>query len=181
MPSPTLHNDSYFVLFCFFVSQQGCMMTSVSMALAGADVDLSNTTKVNPLTLNSWLLDHDGYGEKSIVIGSVLTKINPDRISYNEATDVHLVNDLKYSEISSFLLNGKVVIANVNYGEHFVLVTGFTNDGDTLIVNDPGFERSTYSHLQDVVGYRLLDVTRKSEPNKESKRTVLTLPTTRCT
>ena len=36
---------------------------------------------------------------------------------------------------------GRPVIANVMHGGHFVLVVGYdTIDGDTLYVNDPGFD-----------------------------------------
>ena len=39
-----------------------------------------------------------------------------------------------------------------------MLVVGYAGDGDTLYVNDPGFERSTYSFAADVVGWRLYNV-----------------------
>ena len=54
--------------------------------------------------------------------------------------------------------SGAPVIANVMHGRHFVLVVGYAGDGDTLYVNDPGFERSTYSFAADVVGLRLYNV-----------------------
>ena len=54
-----------------------------------------------------------------------------------------------------------MVIANVNNGGHFVLLTGYSvADNDTFAVNDPGYNRDTYSYSSDVVGYRIFDMTR---------------------
>ena len=55
---------------------------------------------------------------------------------------------------------GHAVIANVMHGGHFVLVVGYdkADGGDTLYVNDPGFDRRSYSYKQDVVGYRLFQM-----------------------
>lgn len=51
---------------------------------------------------------------------------------------------------------GQPVIANVMAGRHFVLVVGWdASDSDTLYINDPGFDRDTYSYSNDVVGWRL--------------------------
>jgi hypothetical protein len=47
------------------------------------------------------------------------------------------------------------VIAWVLNRTHFVLVTGWdAGDSDTLYVNDPYFQRDTYSYAKDVVGWR---------------------------
>ena len=43
------------------------------------------------------------------------------------------------------------------HGRHFVLVVGIMND-DVLYVNDPGFNRTTYSYKNDVVGWRIFDM-----------------------
>ena len=34
-----------------------------------------------------------------------------------------------------------------------------SEDGDTLMVNDPGFSTSNYSYTGDCVGFRLFDMT----------------------
>ena len=52
----------------------------------------------------------------------------------------------------------RIVIANVMQGEHFVLIVGYRSDNDTLIVNDSGFNRNSYSYSNDVVGWRLFDM-----------------------
>jgi len=43
-------------------------------------------------------------------------------------------------------------------GQHFVLVTGWSADGDSLYINDSGFNRFTYSYTKDVVGWRIFDM-----------------------
>ena len=63
--------------------------------------------------------------------------------------------------VVTFLERGRVVIANVNNGGHFVLLTGYSkSDNDTFAVNDPGYNRDYYSYSNDVVGYRIFDMAR---------------------
>ncbi len=72
---------------------------------------------------------------------------------------MHRTNDLPLDTIRAYLLKERVVIANVMQGQHFVLVIGFSyDDPDSLLVNDPGFNYTTYSYSKDVVGWRLFDM-----------------------
>ena len=50
------------------------------------------------------------------------------------------------------------MIANVLHGHHFVLTVGIAGDGDTILVNDPGFNKTAYSYSKDVVGWRIFDM-----------------------
>ena len=70
---------------------------------------------------------------------------------------MHVTNDIPLDELRLYL-ERRVVIANVMKGRHFVLVVGVMPDGDTLLVNDPGFSRTTYSYEWDVVGWRIFDM-----------------------
>lgn len=87
------------------------------------------------------------------------------RITWPE-DGMHRGNDIPFETIVSYLEKGRVVIGNVNRvvtkgirgGEHFVLVVGYSSDGDTLAVNDPTYEADTYSHQFDVMGYRIYDI-----------------------
>ena len=55
------------------------------------------------------------------------------------------------------------MIANVMKGAHFVLVIGWDSvNTDTLYVNDPGFNKLSYSYKNDVVGWRLFDMSSPS-------------------
>ena len=76
---------------------------------------------------------------------------------------MHTTNDLSLSDVQYYLHQGRPVIANVMDGHHFVLVTGWVPSSlrgdDTLVVNDPGFDRWTYSLQNDVVGWRLFNMT----------------------
>jgi hypothetical protein len=55
------------------------------------------------------------------------------------------------------LTNELIVIANVDNGGHFVLVTGFDSGNVNFYVNDPGFDRQSYTYDQ-IVGYRIFDI-----------------------
>lgn len=65
--------------------------------------------------------------------------------------------------MTAFIDSGRVVIANVHNGGHFVLLVGYDDaDGDTFYVNDPGFDVNTYSYTSDVVGYRIFDMIKEA-------------------
>lgn len=134
-------------------------MSSTSMGLAGKGIliDIPQNVSSNPDTLNSWLRVNDGYQDNNLVESQV-PLINPARIAWPEDA-FHKTNDLPYDTIRSYLDAGRVVIANVNNGGHFVLITGYNlEDMDTFYVNDPGYTRDTYSYKSDVVGYRIFDM-----------------------
>jgi len=79
---------------------------------------------------------------------------------------MHTTNDLHPKTITKYLRNERVLIANVDHGHHFVLVVSY--DGlDSLTVRDSGFDRTTYSYSQDVVGWRIFDM--KPDSDKSIK------------
>ena len=89
---------------------------------------------------------------------------------------MHKTNDLSVETVIDYLNNGRVVIANVMQGHHFVLVTGYDQhdsnskmqpsktlkgisaNGAFFYVHDPGFTRGVYSYSEDIVGWRLFDM-----------------------
>ncbi len=73
---------------------------------------------------------------------------------------MHRTNDLPYDTIVDYLNKGRIVVANVNNGGHFVLITGYSDDKDSFAVNDPGYSTTQYSYSKDVVGYRIYDMIR---------------------
>jgi hypothetical protein len=80
---------------------------------------------------------------------------------------MHRTNDVPLATIQALVTAGAPVIANVDEGRHFVLVVGWdAADPDTLMVNDPGFDRPSYSYSQQVVGWRLFNMTRVGSPVK---------------
>ena len=87
----------------------------------------------------------------------------PGVVSWN-ASGMHRADDIDMATVRRWLqrplpLGPRVLIANVLGGRHFVLVVGWdAMDGDTLIVRDSGFNRTTYSHARDVVGWRVFDM-----------------------
>lgn len=151
------------------VCSVGCLMSSTSMGLAGTiipiheDNDSSNKgVQANPGTLNEWLNDNGGYDSTNDMYESVVPKIDPSRITW-PADGMHRTNDLPFSTVSEYISKGRIVIGNVMNGGHFVLLTGFSSDGDTFAVNDPGFATESYSYSKDIVGYRIFDMARSSE------------------
>lgn len=145
------------------ICEVGCLMSSISMAIGGNRIRIpeSNGDKVisDPATLNQWLRTHNGYTNYSALYESRIPEIDPARIVWPK-DGMHTSNDISFFTIKSYLDRAlpRIVIANVMHGQHFVLVVGYRADGDTLVVNDPGFDRNTYSYSNDVVGWRLFDM-----------------------
>lgn len=144
------------------ICQVGCLMSSTAMGLAGANIPITWDPKTDstPKTLNQWLKENDGYDGSNDLIETAVPNIDPKRIFWPD-DGFHKKNDLSYDVICSYLDKGRIVIANVNNGGHFVLLIGYSQtDGDTFLVNDPGYARDSYSYSTDVVGYRIFDMIR---------------------
>jgi hypothetical protein len=137
----------------------GCLMSSTAMGLAGWKVPIPQATPsdTTPQNLNAWLKGNQGYADNSL-IESVVPSIDLKRITWGEDA-FHSTNDLSFATVCSYIELGRVVIANVHNGGHFVLITGCMSDKDTFSVNDPGFDTLSYSYKNDVVGYRIYDIT----------------------
>ena len=150
------------VIFNETVCQVGCLMSSTSMALAGHGIDVDALSS-NPGTLNNWLVTHHGYTEHNDFEESALSNVSsllPKGSVVWPSDGMELRrDDIGWDELTLYLKRPRVVIANVLKGRHFVLVVGQDlNDLDTLFVNDPGFNKTTYSYMHDVVGWRLFDM-----------------------
>ena len=72
---------------------------------------------------------------------------------------MHKTKDLSFETVCDYITKGRIVIANVNNGGHFVLLTGWLSDGDSMTVNDPATPgRQTFSYANDIVGFRIFDM-----------------------
>lgn len=140
----------------------GCLMSSTSMGIGGKQIPIPTSAGgvvSTPGTLNTFLRANGGYNQQNDLFESVVPKVNPSHISW-PSDAMHRTNNLPMTAIRGYLAAGRPVIANVMHGHHFVLVTGWdTANADTLYVNDPGFPKLTYSYSQDVVGWRLYNMT----------------------
>lgn len=137
-------------------------MSSTAMALAGSNIPIYQDPyqASDPQTFNQWLKLNEGYDGSNNLIETQVPLIDPIRVYWLDDA-MHRTNDLSFEEVCSYIDKGRIMIANVNNGGHFVLLTGYsTTDGDTFSVNDPGYDRATYSYKNDVVGYRIFDMIR---------------------
>ena len=144
--------------------QVGCLLTSTSMALRQRNVsipaDNGLSVPADPNSLTRWLRSHGGFvGQTDDLIESVVPLLDPTRLAWTNAS-MHPKNDISWDAIVAMLVAGSPVIANVEGGRHFVLVVGYdrAQGGDTLYVNDPGYDRQSYSYTHDVVGWRLYEM-----------------------
>ena len=95
------------------------------MAINGVNILINNNTS-NPQQLNNWCKSTTNcYDDSNDLSESAVQQIDPSRIFWNDDTSMHRTNDLSFETIISYLQKGRIVIANVNDGHHFVLVTGY--------------------------------------------------------
>ena len=145
------------------VCQVGCLMSSTSMALRGSNIPIppppsSGSVSADPGTFNSWLKANGGYDDSNDFIESSAEQING---VVWPADAMHKTNDLSFDTVRSYIQKGRIMIANVNQGHHFVLAVGWGDDADTIMVNDPGYDRDSYSYSKDIVGWRIFDMVRQ--------------------
>lgn len=108
------------------ICRAGCLMSSAAMALTGTG------HSQNPHTLNIWLKNNGGYVSQDLFVWASINKLG-----------ITFQGFIANSAIKSSLDAGKVVIVNVNNGGHWVLAHGYS--GDNILVNDPGYSRTSYS------------------------------------
>ena len=117
----------------------GCLMSSISMMLAGHQIAVPGSGGANPGTLNAWLRANKGYDGRDDLEEDAIPRLAPGRVQWG-AHGMHRANDVSREAALQLLRAGQPVIANVLAGHHFVLVVGVdAHDPDILYVNDPGF------------------------------------------
>ena len=134
----------------YTICAQGCALTSASMIVA----TWNNDSYWNPLTLNEYLNENNGFIDRDAVNWPVLDTLNAYYQYTNYVSKEDLINGLK-------LCNGYV--ASVLNETHVVLLTGYAG-GDMFYVNDPFYNTTTYHYNT----FGVVDVLYKA-PN-ETKR-----------
>jgi len=112
------------------ICSAGCAMSSVAMMLATKGIG------TNPGVLDAWLTQNGGYASGCLIVWAAVDAFGVTSFQGMEQADE--------SAICSGLDQMHGIIANVNNGGHWVLLTGCAGGG-VFYVNDPGYDRSTYS------------------------------------
>jgi len=111
------------------ICQAGCAMSSVAMMLD------TKGYKTDPLQLNNWLASNGGYASGCDIIWA-----KPDAFGKTKFQGIEKSSE---ADICAGLKANHGIIANVNGGKHWVLLTGCSGNG-VMLVNDPGFNRASY-------------------------------------
>lgn len=122
------------------ICSAGCLMSSVSMALKGIGFD------TNPSKLNAWLTQNGGYISGDLFVWASVNSLGLTFTGKRRLTSGKVGN----SQIKSNLDAGRVVVCNVHNGGHWVLAYGYS--GDNILVNDPGYQVTSYTLSQIVDG-----------------------------
>ena len=117
----------------YTICKEGCLMSSVAMALTGCGKNY------NPDTLNTWLKGHGGY-------------VNGDDFVWASVHSLGLsyVGKIANKDIAAALGRNEIVFLNVHNGGHWVLATSMS--GSTIHVNDPGYSTVSYNLSEIVAG-----------------------------
>ena len=114
------------------ICSAGCLMSSVSMVLADCGKSIGGAV-ATPRTLNTWLRNNGGYVQGNLFVWAAVNNFGLGFVGKAYSA----------SDIQSYFRQGKAVILNVNNGGHWVLMTGIS--GSSYLVNDPGFNRGSYT------------------------------------
>lgn len=125
----------------FQICGVGCAMSSVAMALRTLG------TEVDPGTLNTWLIQNDGFADGDLLVWGSVAEFGTMKL-YNY---FHGAASLSQSDLQGFIAQGWPVIVNVRHGEHWVLATQAVQNS-TYLVNDPGFWVNSYTY-DDMVNF----------------------------
>eukprot|EP00033_Pygsuia_biforma_P000673 GCRY01000792.1.p1 GENE.GCRY01000792.1~~GCRY01000792.1.p1 ORF type:complete len:190 (-),score=21.82 GCRY01000792.1:38-607(-) len=132
----------------------GCLENSISNALAGCGYKIGSEL-VHPGTLNTFLKEHNGYTSTNDLKEEAIELLSENNIKW--VGKLHPTCE----ELRKWLDAGRICIANVLHGRHFVLIIGYDNrNEDMFYVHDSAFATMTYSYSKDIVGYRIFDMTR---------------------
>jgi hypothetical protein len=112
------------------ICNAGCAMTSVAMILQtkGAGQD--------PASLNDWLTNNGGYMDGCGIYWGTVDAFGVTSFQGIETADE--------DAICNGLNNGHGIVANVNNGGHWVLLTACAGNG-VFYANDPGWGTPTYT------------------------------------
>ena len=91
---------------------------------------------INPFTLDDWLAYNGGYYDGCDLIWASIDAFGVTSFQGMETADEEA--------ICNGLAQGHGIIANVNNGGHWVLLTACAGNG-VFYVNDPGYDRQTYT------------------------------------
>jgi len=137
------------------ICDQGCAMSSVSMALSGLGLKIDGE-QTTPGSLNAWLQSNSGY----TCIGDDccnLVLAAPDRLP---GSPLKLIGENPkppaYVLRQELLADRTVFVAHVRNNSHFVLLTGSQSDS-TFEVNDPFYNKTSYEYddISDVISYSI--------------------------
>ena len=162
------------------ICEQGCAMTSLSMALVGHGYQLPGGSEITPKSLNVWLKANQGYHcDAGNCVNLVLD--SPDRLA---AGKVRLVGEWGGSccggddgkptleSMQENLALGDedflVYLAHVRNSSHFVLLTAWNASAQMFDVLDPYYNATqyTYEDMSDVIIYSVLPAERATVPKR---------------
>jgi len=138
------------------IRECGCTLTSIVMVLRAYGITKGpNGEDVNPSTLNTWLINAKdkngnfaGYGQGGLNFWQI-PRYTMEAQEVNEAQPIleygGPVYPFNLDAIQNELIDGIPVILDLGerYG-HFVVAKGIVSTPtDTLVINDPGYDRNT--------------------------------------
>jgi len=115
------------------ICSAGCAITSVSMFIA------SHGYGGNPGKLNSWLKSNGGYASGCDIIWAKV-----DNLGFSKFIGFEHPS---HSDVCSAVEKKHGIIANVNNGHHYVLITGCSGSNEYK-VHDPAGRQTTFKHSE---------------------------------
>ena len=142
---------------------EGCAITCVAMSLAGLNLTINDSVS-NPGTLNTWLIDNDGYqcmdGDCNNLKIPMIDNLTQGVYEVNDNNgNAWTMKDIRRGLDAQDM----VFIAHNPSLEHFVLATNASWEDDIFSVLDPYFDATTYE-LSETDGFIAYNIMGKARP-----------------
>jgi hypothetical protein len=141
------------------ISRWGCLVSSIAMVMNYHGLNkMVDGSQLTPATLNAWLTTQpDGYIGEGLVNWQAVTRLT------KQLSEVLGTPKLEYSRVAGSSLSSTIEFITKKYPSilevtgHFLVGTGFTNDRQDLLINDPAYDYTRLSqHSTPLKSTRLL-------------------------
>ena len=138
------------------ICDQGCAMSSLSMALNGFGYKIDSKETIDPATLNDWLVNNVGYECSA----GDCNKLNLAQM-HTLNSSVNFIGDFPTSKIGidgmlRYISEELIILAHVHDRTHWVLVDTYDQKGEFQVL-DPYYNTTRYNFtsISDILVYKM--------------------------
>jgi hypothetical protein len=117
----------------------------MAMVLSNKNINISQTIKPTPATLNTWLTKNEGYVSNDLVVWASLENVDPGKLHL-----LYYTPSIASQKLLLYVQKCLQVLANIRESAHWVLLTGWDAGSERWRVNDPQYNRTMSYATEDM-------------------------------